>query len=142
MKAKYTVMPFLAWIVTAISVLVGGYIGFAGIAGDRIPSQETMVERVAVVLGIQLSGALLIGLVRPRFWYLSALVGCVSIFWIVLNTIEDGAKFLTVAFSYRHLFSNEGNIAGWAVIGAPLFALAAGYVGSLVGGRLWKTEQK
>ena len=135
-------MPFLAWIVTAIGVLVSGYIAFAGIAGDRTPSQETMVERVAVVLGIQLSAALLIGLVRPRFWYLSVLVGWVSVLWIVLNTMEDGLKFLSGVFSYRYLFSNEGNIAGWAVVGAPLFALAVGYVGGLVGRRLRKPEQK
>ncbi len=108
---------------------VTGYFGFAGVIGDRGPG-ESLFERNALVLGFAISGAVLIGLLLPRFWYFS-----ITASWGSLLALVSMAAYQPIE-TLRHFF-DAGAMSVWAVFSAPAFAVLSGYVGAYVGRRFW-----
>lgn len=115
-------------VVLGIAV-VTGYLGFAGVISNRGPG-ESLFDRNAVVLGAAISGAVLIGLFLPRFWYFSIAASWGSLSFLVTSAVYRPIEALS------HFF-DAGNMSVWAVFSAPLLALASGYLGAYVGRRFW-----
>jgi hypothetical protein len=104
--------------------LVTGWCGFAFSFSDRSPGQG-MLERSVLILGTQMLGGIIIGLLSPQRWYLCILAAWGSLFWFAL---KPTAVFDTAIVK----FSQDLIHPPWVPPSAVLLTAVAGYVASRV----------
>ena len=102
--------------------LVTGWCGFALSFSDRPPG-ESALERSALILGTQVLGGMVIGLLSPRCWYLCVLAAWGSLFWFAL---EPTAVFDTATVEFPQDLIHPP----WVPTAAVVLTTAAGYVAS------------
>lgn len=109
-------------VVLVLVPLVTGWCGFALSFSDR-PPWESMLERSALILGTQMLGGIVIGLLSPRRWYLCVLAAWGSLFWFAR---EPTAIFDTATVEFPQDLIHPP----WVPLAAVVLATSAGYVAS------------
>jgi len=107
-------------VVLVVVPLVTGWCGFALSFSDR-PPWESALERSAMILGTQMLGGIVIGLLAPRRWYLCVLAAWGSLFWFAL---EPTAVFNTATVEFPQDLIHPP----WVPTAAVVLTTAAGYV--------------
>jgi hypothetical protein len=116
------VAAVLTW---AILTLVAGYFWFALSFADLAPG-ETLLERLALIMGFEVLGAVVIGILLVRFWYFSVTAALAPTLGVISWGMRpSAAEFLNIALA--------------ASLG-PVLALASGYLGAFVRRGLWEDE--
>ncbi len=84
---------------SAILALVAGYFWVAGSFANLGPG-ETRLERVALVLGFEVRGAIVIGILLVRFWYFSVIAAWApTISVIVWLTRPSAVEFQNIVLA-------------------------------------------
>jgi hypothetical protein len=104
--------------------LGSGWFGFALSFSDRGPG-ESMLERSALILGMQMFGGAVVGFLLPRHWYVSVAAAWGSLFWVVLRPTA-------VLEAPAIQFPEDRIHPPWVPFAALLLTIALGYVASRV----------